>query len=212
MNECKTRKNMVNSIRLKLWKYQNRFDIPKTFDLKPVENFRKRFVLPKHVCSVRTDTVMCCCFSAHIMYFKQTWTYMNQWFLMILAHVVFLWQGSMLANTWTWPCFLAHPEPPVYKWQMPGSCPVRQLQPVTVDFCTLKVPLTVHICTLTIYHSTLTVHFCTLTINFCTSTVYFRTSTVWNHPSVMKGRSWAPRSTLRTRTSQAGSPSDPKGS
>ena len=137
---------------------------------------------------------------------------MNQWFLMIPAHVVFLWQGSMLANTWTWPCFLAHPEPPVYKWQMPGSCPVRQLQPVTVDFCTLKVPLTVHICTLTIYHSTLTVHFCTLTINFCTPTVYFRTSTVWNHPSVMKGRSWAPCSTLRTRTSQAGSPSDPKGS
>ena len=26
-------------------------------------------------------------------------------------------------------CFPAHPEPPVYKWHMPGSCPVKQLQP-----------------------------------------------------------------------------------
>ena len=25
--------------------------------------------------------------------------------------------------------FLAHPEPPVYKWHMPRSCPVKQLQP-----------------------------------------------------------------------------------
>ena len=86
----------------------------------------------------------------------------------------------MLAkNTWTWPCFLAHPEPPVYKWQMPGSCPVRQLQPVTVDFCTLKVMLTVHFCTLTVHFCTWTVHFCTLKIYCRTLTAHFGTSTVW---------------------------------
>ena len=51
---------------------------------------------------------------------------------------------------WTWPFFPAHPEPPVYKWHMPGSCPVKQqLQPdhVLEKRCEEKTKLN-EVCTL----------------------------------------------------------------
>ena len=38
-------------------------------------------------------------------------------------------QPAPKEQSWIWPCFLAHPAPPVYKWHMPGSCLVQQLQP-----------------------------------------------------------------------------------